>query len=109
MVKKTCHIKKGDRVKVITGKEKGKIGNVLKVMLERDKLIVESLNMVKRHTKGGGRTRQSGVVEKEAPIHLSNVMLMCNKCIKPMRIKKRVLEDGRKVRVCGQCDEIIDA
>jgi large subunit ribosomal protein L24 len=66
------------------------------------------VNFVKRHTKPGGQTRQGGIIEKEASVHWSNVMLMCNKCINPVRVKLQSLEDGRKVRVCRKCGEIID-
>jgi len=65
-------------------------------------------NFVKRHTRPGGQTRHGGIIEKEAPIHWSNVMLLCNKCMEPIRVKKKRLEDGKKVRVCGKCGEIID-
>ena len=103
-----CRIKKDDKVKVIAGKEKGKMGKVLKVLLDKDRLIIENVNFVKRHTKPGGQTRQGGIIEKEASVHWSNVMLMCNKCINPVRIKLQRLEDGSKVRMCRKCGEIID-
>lgn len=103
-----CLIKKDDKVKVIAGKEKGKMGKVLKVLRDKDRVIIENVNFVKRHTKPGGQTRQGGIIEKEAPIHWSNVMLMCNKCINPVRIKMQRLDDGRMVRVCRKCGEIID-
>ena len=101
-------IKKDDKVKVIAGKEKGKMGKVLKVHRDRQRIIVENVNFVKRHTKPGGQTRQGGIIEKEASIHWANLMLMCNKCINPVRIKMQRLEDGRMVRVCRKCGEIID-
>ncbi len=103
-----CRIKKDDKVKVIAGKEKGKMGKVLKVLRDKDRLIIENVNFVKRHTKPGGQTRQGGIIEKEASVHWSNVMLMCNKCINPVRIKLQRLEDGSKVRMCRKCGEIID-
>lgn len=101
-------IRKDDKVKVITGKEKGKMGKVLKVLRDQNRVIIENVNFVKRHTKPGGQTRQGGIIEKEASIHSSNVMLMCNKCINPVRIKMQRLEDGNMVRVCRKCGEIID-
>jgi large subunit ribosomal protein L24 len=101
-------IRKDDKVKVITGKEKGKMGKVLKVIRDQNRVIIENVNFVKRHTKPGGQTRQGGIIEKEASIHSSNVMLMCNKCINPVRIKMQRLEDGNMVRVCRKCGEIID-
>lgn len=103
-----CRIKKDDKVKVIAGKEKGKMGKVLRVLRDKDRLIIENVNFVKRHTKPGGQTRQGGIIEKEASVHWSNVMLMCNKCINPVRIKLQRLEDGSKVRMCRKCGEIID-
>ena len=103
-----CRIKKDDKVRVIAGKEKGKMGKVLKVFRDKDRIIIENVNFVKRHTKPGGQTRQGGIIEKEAPIHWSNVLLMCNKCITPVRIKMQRLEDGRMVRVCRKCGEIVD-
>jgi len=103
-----CRIKKDDKVKVIAGREKGKMGKVLKVLRNRNRIIIENVNFVKCHTKPGGQTRQGGIVEKEASIHSSNVMLICNKCINPVRIKMQALEDGKMVRVCRKCGEIID-
>jgi large subunit ribosomal protein L24 len=104
-----CRIKKDDKVKVIAGKEKGKMGKVLKVLRDKDRIIIENINFVKSHTKPGGQTRQGGIIEKEAPIHCSNVMLICSKCISPVRIKMQPLEDGRMVRMCRKCGEVIDA
>ncbi len=103
-----CRIKKDDKVRVIAGKEKGKMGKVLRIFGDKNRVIIENVNFVKRHTKPGGQTRQGGIIEKEASIHWSNVMLMCNKCINHVRIKMRRLEDGRMVRVCKKCGEIID-
>ena len=104
-----CHIKKDDKVKVIAGKDKGKIGKVLQVINKKDRLLVENINMVKRHTKPNMKNRQGGIVEGEAPIHRSNVMPVCGKCMAPMRIKMTRLEDGKNVRTCGKCSEIIDS
>lgn len=108
MHKKHPAIKKNDKVVVRSGKEKGKIGSVLKVDSERGHVIVEKVNIVKRHTRPGGANAQGGIVEKEAPIRISNVMLVCTKCAEPSRIGKKVLEDGSKVRVCKKCGEFID-
>jgi large subunit ribosomal protein L24 len=101
-------IKKEDKVKVLTGKDRGKIGKVLKVNYKKERVLVEHINMAKRHTRPSARNRQGGIVESEAPVHWSNVMLMCNKCMSPSRIEMRRLEDGKKVRACKKCDEIID-
>lgn len=107
-MKKHPSIKKNDKVVVLAGKEKGKIGTVLKVDAEKGRAIVEKINMVKRHTRPGGKSAQGGIIEKEASIHLSNLMLVCNKCAEPSRTGKRVLEDGSKVRVCKKCGELLD-
>ncbi|GBC62656.1 50S ribosomal protein L24 [Desulfonema ishimotonii] len=109
MMKEKRHIKKDDKVKIIAGKDKGKIGKVLKVISKKNRVLVENINLVKHHTKPNAQNRQGGIIESEAPIHWSNVMLMCNKCMSSSRIKMRHLEDGRNVRVCAKCDEIIDA
>ncbi len=109
MIKDSIQIKKDDKVKVISGKDKGKVGKVLKVIGKKERLLVENINIVKRHTKPNAQNRQGGILESEAPIHWSNVMLMCNKCIEPVRVKKKTLDDGKKVRVCRKCNEIIDA
>jgi len=103
-----CHVKKDDKVKILAGKDKDKIGKVLKVIEKKERVLVENVNIVKRHTRPSAQNRQGGIVEGEAPLHWSNVMLVCNKCIKPTRVKTKILEDGKKVRVCKKCDEIID-
>ena len=103
-----CRIKKDDKVKVIAGKEKGKMGKVLRVLRDKDQIIIENINFAKCHTRPGGQTRQGGIIEKEAPIHCSNVMLICSKCINPVRIKMQRLEDGQMVRMCRKCGEVID-
>jgi large subunit ribosomal protein L24 len=104
-----CHIKKDDKVKVTTGKDAGKIGKVLKVNRKKQRVLVENVNVMKKHTRPSVKNRQGGIVETEAPLHWSNVMLLCNKCVKPVRIKMQQLEDGKKVRVCRKCNEQIDA
>jgi len=104
-----CHIKKDDKVKIITGKDKGKIGKVLKVIRKKDRILIENINIVKRHSKPSAKNRQGGIVESESPIHWSNVILMCNKCMTPVRIKMQRLDDGKKIRVCRKCNEIIDS
>jgi large subunit ribosomal protein L24 len=109
MLRDKCHIKKDDKVKVITGKDKGKIGKVLKVDRKKDRILVENINVVKRHTRPTAKNRQGGIVESEATVPWSNVMLMCSKCLSPARIQMRRLDDGKKVRSCRKCNEIIDA
>jgi len=106
--KKHPKIKKNDKVIILAGKETGKIGTVLKVDSERGRVLVEKLNMIKRHSKPGGKTGQGGIVEKEAPLNISNVMIVCDKCTERTRVGKRVLEDGSKVRVCRKCGEPMD-
>lgn len=107
-MKDRCLIKKDDKVKVIIGKDKGKIGKVLRVIEKKNRLLVENINMVKKHSRPSAKNKQGGIVEGEAAIHWSNVMLMCNKCITPVRMKTQRLEDGKKIRVCGKCSEAID-
>lgn len=109
MIRDAIQIKKDDKVKVIAGKDKGKVGKVLKVIRKKNRLLVENINIVKRHTKPNAQNRQGGIIESEAPIHWSNVMLLCSKCIEPMRVKNKVLDDGKNVRVCRKCNEVIDA
>ncbi len=102
------YIKKDDKVKVIAGKDKGKIGKVLKVFGKKNMVLVEKINMAKRHTKPSAKSSQGGILEKEMPFHRSNVMLMCNKCISPTRIRVQRLDDGKKVRTCVKCGETLD-
>jgi large subunit ribosomal protein L24 len=109
MMADKCNIKKDDKVKVIAGKDKGKIGKVLKVNRKKNRLLVEKINIVKRHTRPSQKARQGGIIEKEMPIQWSNVMVMCNKCVTPARVKMQRLEDGNKVRVCVKCGETLDA
>jgi large subunit ribosomal protein L24 len=107
MNKVKSNIKKNDKVKVMAGKDKGKIGKVLKVIHKKNRVLVENINIVKCHVRPNAQNRQGGIVEKEAPIHLSNVMLMCDHCIHPTRVKIQMLEDGKKTRVCKRCNETI--
>ena len=101
-------IRKNDTVMVIGGRERGKTGKVMRVFAEKCRATVERLNMVKRHTKARGPQSAYGIVEKEAGIHLSNLMIMCDKCNAPVRMGKRRLEDGRSVRICRRCHEQLD-
>jgi large subunit ribosomal protein L24 len=103
------HLKKEDKVKILSGKDKGKIGRVLKVDRKKNRVLVEHVNMMKKHTRPSAKNRQGGIVEAEAAMHISNVMLMCSKCMKPVRLKMQELEDGQKKRVCRKCNETIDA
>ncbi len=103
-----ARIKKNDTVMVIAGKERGKTGKVLRVLPQENRAIVEHLNMVKRHMKPRGPQEPGGILEKEAAIHLSNIMPMCEKCNAPVRIGVRQLEDGSKSRSCRRCGELLD-
>jgi large subunit ribosomal protein L24 len=102
------HIKKNDTVMVVAGKEKGKTGKVLRILPKKDRAVVEKVNFIKRHMRPGAHSRQGGIVEKENPINISNLMLVCGKCTDPTRVGRRVLEDGSRVRYCKKCDEIIE-
>ena len=102
-------IRKNDSVVVITGKDRGKRGRVLNVVPDNNRLIVEGVNVIKRHTKPNPqRGIKGGVVEREAALHASNVQIVCPECGKPTRIGKKVLGDGRKVRVCRKCEGVVD-
>ncbi len=102
------NLRKNDNVMSITGKERGTTGKILKVLSEKDRAIIERLNLVKRHTKPRGPQQPGGIVEKEASIHVSNLMLMCDRCNAPVRYGHKVLGDGKKVRICRRCGETID-
>jgi large subunit ribosomal protein L24 len=108
MAEATLHIRKNDIVKIMTGKEKGKVGRVLKVDREKGRIFIEKVNMVKRHVKPGKTHPQGGIVEKEAPLAYSNVLVMCDKCNKPARIAMRVDESGEKHRTCKRCGDIFE-
>ena len=101
------NIRKNDTVLVISGKDKGKKGKVRYAFPKEKRLIVEGANMIKKHSKARAATRQAGIVEREAPLHVSKVMLICNKCNRPARVGFRFLE-GKRVRVCSSCHEVID-
>lgn len=102
------HIRRDDKVVVISGKEKGKKGKVLLVEPKSGKLIVEKLNMVTKHEKPKGQGKPGGIIHSEAPMYASKVMLVCGKCGKATRLSFKVLEDGDKVRVCKKCGETFD-
>ena len=102
-------IKKDDKVKILTGKDKGKIGKVLKVVKKSNRVVVENINVVKVHQRPTQANPQGGIVDKNMPIQASNVMVMCNSCVKPTRIGIKQLEDGKRVRICKKCDQQIDS
>ncbi|MBT9165533.1 MAG: 50S ribosomal protein L24 [Chloroflexi bacterium] len=101
-------IRKNDEVVIILGRDRGKKGKVLLSIPEDDRLIVKGINMIKRHTKPGRTMRQAGIIEREAPLHVSDVKLICKKCNQPTRVGFRLLEDRSKVRLCKKCHEVID-
>ena len=102
-------IKLSDQVEIIAGKDKGRVGKVIKSYRDTDQVIVEKVNMIKRHTKPNMVNQQGGIVEKEASIDASNVMLLCPKCTKATRVGFKILDDGAKIRICKKCGESVDA
>lgn len=101
-------LKKDDTVLVLTGREKGKRGRVLSIEEKKDRVLIEKINVIKKHLKPNRNNQQGGIIEKEAPVAASNVMMVCPKCDKSTRIGNLLLEDGRKVRVCKKCKEVMD-
>ncbi len=101
-------LKKGDTVKVIAGKEKGKTGKILSTIPEKGRVVVEKINLIKRHKRADAKGK-GGIVEKEGPLHVSNVMYLCNKCETGVRVGYKILDDGKKARVCAKCHETLDA
>ncbi len=102
------HVKKGDTVLVITGKSAGKKGKVLEVLPKHGRVVVEGVSVVKRHTKPSQKLPQGGIIEKEAPIASSNVLLWCNKCNNAVRTGNKIQDNDKKVRVCKKCGEVVD-
>lgn len=102
------HVIVNDVVYVLTGKDKGKRGKVLEVDPKRRKVTVENVNIIKKHTRPRRADQPGGIIEKEAPIDSSNVMLICPRCSRPTKIARAILDNGQKARVCKKCDEIID-
>ena len=101
-------IRKNDNVLVTAGKDKGKKGKVRFAYPKDDRVLVEGINFIKRHTRATGQVRQAGIIERESAINVSDVMLLCSKCNRPTRVGTRFLGDGKKVRVCRLCNEVID-
>jgi len=102
------HIRKNDSVMVIAGRERGKTGKVLKVIVHENRALIERVNLMKRHARARGPQQTGGILEREAPIHISNLMVMCDKCNAPVRVGRKILTDGAKVRVCRHCGEALD-
>lgn len=101
-------LKVNDQVEVISGKDKGRVGKVLKIDKKNDKALVERINMIKRHTKSRAADQPGQIVEKEALIHVSNLMLVCPKCTSTVRLARKILDDGTKVRICKKCSESVE-
>jgi len=102
------HVKKGDIVIVLTGKSAGKKGKVIEVIPKDNRIVVEGVNVVKRHTRPTQKAPQGGIVEKESPVASSNVMIFCSKCNSARRINKQIMANGKKIRVCNKCGEAFD-
>ena len=102
------HIRKNDLVEVIAGKEKGKTWKVMQVFPKKDRVLVEKVNFIKRHSRPSAKTRQGGIIQKEAPIHVTNVLLICPKCNKGKRMGSKKQDDGKKALVCKSCGELIE-
>jgi large subunit ribosomal protein L24 len=103
-----AHVRKGDTVIVVAGKERGKKGKVLRVIPEKGRVVVERINMIKKHQKPTQKIRQGGIIEREGAIHLSNVMLVDPNSDKPTRVGMKALSDGKKVRVARRSGEMLD-
>jgi large subunit ribosomal protein L24 len=102
------HIKKDDFVQVIAGRDRGKRGKVLRVFPQDGRISVEGIQMIKRHTRATQQRQQAGIIEREGKLHVSNVMVICARCDRGVRVGHRVLEDDKKVRVCRRCDDVLD-
>lgn len=102
------NIKKNDNVLIVAGKDKGKKGRVRFVYPRKNRILVEGVNFIKMHSRARAQVRQAGIIEREAPIHISNAMLLCTRCNRPVRVGFRRLDDGRRVRICRSCSEVID-
>jgi large subunit ribosomal protein L24 len=102
------NLKKNDLVEVLSGREKGKTGKILRVIRDKNQVVVEKVNMIKRHSRPSPTTGQGGIIEKEAPLHVSKVMLICPKCAKAGRVRMATTADKKKSRVCLKCKELID-
>ncbi len=107
-VQTVSHVRRGDTVGVIAGRERGKRGKVLRVIMDKGRVLVEHVNMVKKHQRPTQKLRQGGIIEREGALALSNVLLVCGRCDKPSRTGIKILADGRKVRTCKRCGEAID-
>ncbi len=103
------HIRKNDQVYILSGKDRGKTGKVLKIFTDKNRAIVEGLNFIQKHTRPNPRRNvKGGILPKESPIHVSNLMVVCKRCSERTRVAHSTVRDGRKVRVCRNCNELLD-
>jgi large subunit ribosomal protein L24 len=102
------NIRRNDTVQVLAGKDRGKRGKVRRVLPDEDRVVVDGINMVKKHARAPRGTRQAGIIDIENPLQISNVVLVCAKCNKPTRVAAHFLQDGKKVRKCRRCGEVIE-
>lgn len=102
------HIRKGDKVQVICGKDKGRVSTVIRAIPESHRVVVEKTNMVKKHMRPNQQNTQGGIIDMEAPLDVSNVMIVCPKCNKPTRVSVGKNDAGKKVRICKKCGKQID-
>lgn len=100
-------IKKNDTVRILTGKDKGKSGKVITVFPKTMRALVQGLNLVKKHARRTKEDQQGGIIQKESPVHISNLMVVCQKCGKPTSLGSNMLSDGTRVRICKKCKEIV--
>ncbi len=107
-MEKKVHVKKGDTVCVLSGKDRGKKGKVLEVIPKESMVLIEGVNMTTKHSKPRNRYQQGGIIHQESPINSAKVMLVCDKCGAPTKVGKRILANGEKARVCKKCDEVLD-
>lgn len=108
MMGQKISIKLNDKVEVVSGKDKGRVGKVVRVLQDQHHVVVEKVNIMKKHTKPTSKNQQGGIIEKEASLHASKVMLICPKCTRTVRVGKKKLDNGEKVRVCIKCGETIE-
>jgi large subunit ribosomal protein L24 len=104
-----ANLRVNDKVEVIAGKDKGRVGKILRIENENNRLIVERINLIKKHQKATEATQSGQIIEKEAGLHISNVMLVCPECSETVRVGKKLLEDGTKVRMCKKCKATIES
>jgi len=102
------NLRVNDKVEVIAGKDKGRVGKVLRIEKDNNRVVVERINLIKKHQKATEATQSGQIIEKEAGIHISNVMLVCPECAETVKIGKKLLEDGTKVRMCKKCQATIE-